>query len=326
MELREPPRPRPQGVADRLTRGLLVAVLAAVAVVIALLAGGREGERGRPPAARRELASRLLAAGALDEAAAQYDRYLDAAEVEPGARGAISYSVGVAYLEAGRPEEALRWLYEAQGSADPDLAGKVAPKLVHALERLGRTHAARAVLAASSELPEAGEPARHAETDPVVARIGDDEIRRSEVDRALDDLPPEMAAAAAEPAQRAALLERYVADELLWRKAKRLEYDRDPEVLRRQERVLRQLAVSRFVEKEVASRIEVDEADLRNHFEAHRDRFAKAGEEPDFEKLRPAIERDYRQRKLQSAYEELIAGELAAADVELFPERMRDGG
>ena len=146
----------------------------------------------------------------------------------------------------------------------------------------------------------------------------------------LDDLPPEVAASVSGPEQRAALLRRYVAEELLWRKALKLEYDKDPEVRRRQEALRRQLIVDRLVQKEVFDKIELDPADLRNYFEANRERYrqpgadGKPGAELTFEQARQAAERDYRLGKMQSAYESMLETELAADAVELFPERMSD--
>jgi hypothetical protein len=132
----------------------------------------------------------------------------------------------------------------------------------------------------------------------------------------------------ASPEARARYLEQYVADELLWRKAIRLEYDQDPEVLRQQQALFKQLVVSRFAEQEVLRGIEVDEADLRNHFEANRGRFEPSGKQGEgapelrFEEVRPAVERDYRRMKMQSAYQDLIDSELAAQEVQLSPEKM----
>jgi hypothetical protein len=127
---------------------------------------------------------------------------------------------------------------------------------------------------------------------------------------------------------RTRFLEQYVADELLWRKAIKLEYDKDPEVLRRHDELLKQLVVSRFAEREVLSQIEVDEADLRNHFEANRPRFTppapdgQKAPEPTFDEVRAVVERDYRRMKMQSAYQALIDSELAAQEVELMPEKL----
>ncbi len=330
MELRPPrlpPPPSPPAPGRRLVPALLVANLVAVILVgVAVLITPRP----RPAAAERgerhrEVASRLKAAGALDEAARRYERYLESADAPPEARAGVAYSLGTTYLELGEYERALGWLFEAEEAAAPELSAEIGKKIVHCLERLGRPLAASAALAARVELqPEAA--ARPA-SDPVVAVIGEREVRRSEVERALDDLPPALAAGYDAPAERARWLEKYVADELLWLKAVKLELDRDPAVLRGQEAISRQLAISRLVEKELVEKMTVDEADLATWFEAHRDRYrqgGEGGEEPRLEKVRPAVERDYRLYKLESGYRQMIEAELTAAGVELFPERMKD--
>jgi tetratricopeptide (TPR) repeat protein len=330
MELREPPRTTSQPPVDPLVRPLLlVNLLLLFALGAWLLLRPATDPRSASDEHRREVASKLKAAGVLDEAAELYEQYLLETDTPSDSRGRIAYSLGTSYLESGRYEKALRWFYEAESLGVGDLSGELGAKIVHALERLGRYHAAQAALGASVSLD--SEPVQHPEGDPVVAKIDGTEIHRSELDRALQDLPPELARGFASPEARAELLKKYVADELLWRKATKLEYDQQPDVRRQHAALLKQLTVSRFVEREVLSKIEVDEADLSNYFEANRKRYqipAQEGEpaEPrSFEEARALVERDYRRLKMQTAYQELIDSELATAEVELYPERMTDG-
>jgi hypothetical protein len=316
---------------DSLARGLLVANLVAVlAVGLFLVFRGSPGPDQEAAEQAREVASKLKAAGALEQAAVLYERYLSVADIEPESRARIAYSVATAYLREADYERALRWLYEAETIGAGELAGEVSQKIVHCLERLGRHHAAQAALDSGSRRADASSPVQRAADDPVVARIDQEEIHRSEVLRALDALPPEMAPSLSDPSQRQELLRQFVAEELLWRKAAKLEYDQDPEVQRRHAALLKQLAVGRFVEQEVVGKIEVDEVDLRNFFEANQERYQqKESEEappqtPTFEQARPAVERDYRMSKIQAAYNEIIESELSTADVELHPERLQD--
>ncbi len=337
MELRRPPHtdegPRP----DRTVRILLVLNLLLLLGLGAWLYSRSEGGTSPAEAERdRQVASKLKAAGAFDEAASLFEKYLGSGQSSGEARAKIAYSLGTTYLDRGQYERALRWYYEAEALGAGSLAGEVGQKIVHCLERLGRHHAAKAAL--SSRVQLAADPVQRSEADPIVARIGENEIRRSEVERTLDDLPPEAARAFADPARRGELLKKYVADELIWRKATRLQYDDDPEVRQRHAALLKQLAVSRFVEREVLGKIEVDEADLKTYFEANAARYQESSGGPDgpnqagqgagdrpplsFEQMRSAVERDYRIFKMQAAYNSMIEAELATDDVELFPERM----
>lgn len=331
MELRRPPLPEASRGPDRVVRGLLALVLVALAAIAALVWLRPAGER--PPDAERvrELAASLMAAGALDEAALQYERYLEAAPLGGPERARIAFSLGSSFLEQGRYESALRWLYQAELDGAGELADELGRKIVHALEGLGRPHAAQAALDARVELGAAGDGPVRPASDPVVARIGDEEIRRSQVERALDELPPELARSFAAPHERRQFVHQYVADELLWRRARKLEYDRDPEVRRLHQAALRRLAVARLVEEELVAGLEVDAADLENYFAAHRDRYrVPSGDEGEprqlgFEEARAAVERDYRLSKLEAGYRELVDRELATAGVEIYAERMTAG-
>jgi len=327
MELREPPLSRTESRVDWLSRGLLLVVLLLVVALGMVLISSSTGTDGSQEAEQiREVAARLQAAGALDEAALQYERYLEVGHAKREARAGIAVSLGNNYLETGRYERALRWFYEAETLGAGEINEELAGKIVRTLERLGRSFAAQAALSSRAGLVDT-DVERPAD-DPVVARIGSDEIRRSEVERALDDLPPEVATQMASNEARASFLEQYVANELLWRKAIKLEYDRDPAVLHQRDALFKQLVVSRFAEREVSSQIEVDEADLRNHFNANKGRFTspatdgQAASEPTFEEARPAVERDYRLMKMQSAYQALIDNEMAAQEVELDVEKL----
>ncbi len=324
MELRPPPSTTPAPGPDRAVRGLLILNLVGLLALGAFLYLRSGAARSADPQASehaREVASKLKAAGALDEAAALYKVYLETTGAPDETRASVAYSLASTYLDDGRYEKALRWFYEAESLGVGELSDQLAKKVVHTLERLGRYHSAKAVLDSRVALDQ-GPAAARSEDDPVVARIGDEEIPRSRVLGLLDELPPEAAAQLQGGPQRAELLKKYVADELLWRKAVKLEYDRDPQVRRSYEALLKQLAISKFVEREVVSKIEIDPADLQNFFEANRAKYEKEGET--LEQMPPEVERDYRMSKVQSAYQEVIDTELATEDVQLFPERMAD--
>jgi tetratricopeptide (TPR) repeat protein len=275
----------------------------------------------------REVAGKLKAAGALDEAAALYEQYLGSTSAPVATRASIAYSLGTTYMDRGRYERALRWLYEAEVLDSGELSPELGQKIVHSLERMGRYHSAQAAL--DSRVQFAPQKTERPADDPVVARIGESEIHRSDVERALDDLPPDLARSLAAPEAQQEFLRKFVADELLWRKASKLEYPDDPEVRRRHAALLKELVVGKFVEREILAKIEVDEADLRTYFEANRQRYEQKQEgettrQPAFEEVRPLVERDYRLFKMQAVYQTVIEAELAAEEVEVYPERMLD--
>lgn len=272
MDLRAPPSNESPKRAGR-SLGAVIALQGVLIVLVGALIAmqlGRQEPTGNADRVRK-VASQLKAGGALDQAAELYERYIDDEAQAPDARAKVAYSVGTIYLEQGRYERALRWFYEAEALGAGELQQEVGEKIVHSLERLGRVHAARAALAARTQLePEA---VTRPTDDPVVARLGNDEIHASDLQRALDDLPPQVAEQFSQPAQRETFLRKYVADELIWRKAQKLEYDEDPDVRRRLNLLFKQLVIEAFVGKEILGKIEVDPADLKTYHAANRQRY-----------------------------------------------------
>ncbi|MEM7481359.1 MAG: hypothetical protein AAF481_09310 [Acidobacteriota bacterium] len=338
MELREPPRPRrAAGATGRnllLFNTVLLALLLAALVWLRFDLAGPGGD-GAAAQLDRATAAKLKAAGLDDQAAHLYERALSAGEGSAGERAEIAHGVGATYLDQGRCEEALRWLYQAEtllegadGEVRDRIGGPVAEKIVACLERLGRSLAAKSALAASTRLapPTA---ATDTASNPVVARIGERELRRSDVDAALELLPPAARAQLTATAEgRAELLRKVVADDLLLAKAERLGLDDDPQIRRQAEEMRKQAVLAAFIDREVVSKITVDAADLENFWTAHQDQWTnpETEETPELEEVRSAVEAAYRRQKAESAYREMVTEALAGAEVELHPERLAAEG
>ena len=321
MELREPPQKSVNSSSSPNSRGLRGLQILCLVMLGLLLVRSFSGidKNTIPDGDRvREVAGKLRAAGALNEAAKLYETLLTDPSMKPQTMAKIAYSLGSLYLAEGQIERALRWFYESENLGPGALANDVAAKIVHCLERMGRVHLAQAALDARIKLDTS--TAKRSEEDPVVASVGNREIHASEVHRALESLPPHLAQQFSGSQGRNAFLKKFVADELLWRKAKKLQYDRDPEVTRRLEAAGKQLAVGLFLEREVASKITIKEPDLKTYFEANKTRYDQKGQGVSFEKVKDQVASDYRIWKLQTAYQELVEEQLKAADVQLFSE------
>ena len=320
MELRSAPTPQPPSPRSPFTALLVVSNLLLASVAgYALVQGTPAAEAVSDTESLRKVASKLRAAGATDEAAALYAKVLTSPDAQPK-RAQIAFSLGEMYLESAQYEKALRWFYEAELSQPKALRADIAQKIVHCLERLGRVHAARAALSGSVNL-ETNEVQR-AEGDPTVATIANRDIPYSEVQRAIDDLPPEYSKQFDQKKGKEMFLRKFVADELLWRKAQKLEYDRDPDIQRQLTMLHKQIVVAKFVEQEVMSKIQIDPTDVRNYYEANKERFKKDDKEIPFEQAISQVEGAYRMMKFQAAYAELVESELSTGDVQVFADRL----
>ncbi len=283
------------------------------------------GTIGPDPVVWRRIGSKLSSVGVGEEAARYYARYLDHASVPPATRAQVCLAIAQSLKEDGRLEEALGYLYQVEELAPKSNAAREAGALVvEVLDRLGRSQAAQTALSSRSKLDRDTTPSSDA--GPVVARIGDREITRAEIDEAMVDLPPNVRSRLQEGGQLQAFLSQYVAQELLYDKAVKRGLDKDPRMRRQFEQLRKQMVVNRLIEEQLKDRVRADEQDLRNYFQAHLDRFAHDGAEPPaYEEVREQVLQAYLSEKAQALGQELLKEALAAQEVQLFPEALGGG-
>jgi peptidyl-prolyl cis-trans isomerase C len=220
----------------------------------------------------RELANKLKSVGLAREAISQYEQYFTTASLDKKTRANLAYTIGELYLEEDNYEKALSWLYRVE-MIDPEtsLKSEVGSKIVHCLETLGKFHAAEYALASRSAPPEMqGKELKGSKT---VAEIGERKITLREIDEALDELPPWMKEQFKGKEKKVEFMKKFVADELLYRKAKKLEYDKDGELRKKTAQLMRQLMTNKILEDELKNKVTIEEDDLKNYFKANQDRY-----------------------------------------------------
>ncbi len=220
----------------------------------------------------RELANKLKSVGIADEAIKQYENYFNTTQVDKRTRSNLAYTLGKLYLEESNYERALSWFYRVD-MIDPEtpLKSEVGSKIVHCLEMLGKFHAAEYALEARSSLEENQQGELKGGT--LVAEIGSRKITLREVDEALDALPPWMKEQFKGSEKKLEFMKKYVSDELFYRKAKKLEYDKDGELRKKTADFMKQLMISKVLEEELKDKITVEEDDLKNYFKANQERY-----------------------------------------------------
>lgn len=279
---------------------LTILVFLAAGLVAMLFLGDRpssgaetQGVRGE---GRRDLAGKLLSAGLKGKAIEQYELYLAEADLAPDRRAKIAFTLGTLSMEEGDYEDALSWLYQVE-MLDPktELAPEAGSKIVACLERLGRFAQAQYSLDARSSLDKADRD--EFKGDEVVARLGNDLITMEELDEAIDAMPEWMRTAVEDPAQKRAFLEQYVAEELIYQKAKRLELDKDPSVRKQAERATRQLMIQKVLEDEIKAKVKISDDEVDLYYRAHPDRY---GEKEAFKIRMMKVDADRLQRVRQA--------------------------
>lgn len=220
----------------------------------------------------RELANKLKSVGIADEAIKQYENYFNTTQVDKRTRSNLAYTLGKLYLEESNYERALSWFYRVD-MIDPEtpLKSEVSSKIVRCLEMLGKFHAAEYALEARSSLEENQQGELKGGT--LVAEIGSRKITLREVDEALDALPPWMKEQFKGSEKKLEFMKKYVSDELFYRKAKKLEYDKDGELRKKTADFMKQLMISKVLEEELKDKITVEEDDLKNYFKANQEHY-----------------------------------------------------
>ncbi len=268
-----------KGAANTQSILLSVLVAALLTAVAYLLLSGTSGSGPYPAntwqgdgSIHRELASKLKSVGLNREAIKAYEDFFYTAQLDKRTRANISYTVGKLYMEEGNYEEALSWLYRVD-IIDPDtpLKSELNSKIVHSLEELGRFHAAEYALDARSTL--AGNPEEEQKGETVVAEIGSSKITLSQVDEALQELPPWVQEQFKTKEQRVEFLKKFVADELFYRKAQKLEYDKDTALRKKTALFMKQQMINRVLEEELKDKTALQEDDLTNYFEANKEHY-----------------------------------------------------
>ncbi|MBW1838677.1 MAG: peptidyl-prolyl cis-trans isomerase [Deltaproteobacteria bacterium] len=269
---------RERKVFDAKSLFFSVAVLILFAVLVILILYSKEGNFAHILSMKeehnihRELANKLKSVGITEEAIKQYENYFNTAQVDKKTRSNLAYTLGKLYLEEGNYERALSWFYRVD-MIDPEtpLKSEVGSKIVHCLETLEKFHAAEYALETRSSLEENQDG--ELKGGKLVAEIGNRKITLREVNEALDALPPWMKEQFKGSEKKLEFMKKYVADELFYRKAKKLEYDKDGELRKKTADFMKQLMINKILEDEIKDKITVAEDDLKNYFKANQDRY-----------------------------------------------------
>ena len=245
--------------------GLCVAI---AAVVMVYTAGSRTATGQAWTAEnQREFANKLKSAGLTRQAAQEYEQYIQSARLEPKQLAGLCYTIGKMCMEAGDYEKALAWLYRVE-LADPQTSLKVelGSSIINCLERTGRHSAAEYALAKRTSA--ADNATRTNGT--VVAEIGQDKVYLEDINESFDNLPDWMRKQFEGKQAKAEFAKKYIADELFFRRALKLELDKDADIRKKVKMAQRELMVNRVLESELKEKIKIEEDDLKNYFDARK--------------------------------------------------------
>jgi hypothetical protein len=315
LKLREP------GDQDGRTGKTLLRVCGAVlllacAILVLQVAGmiGKDRYGGGLPAGRLEaLALRLEKQGLPVAAARAWEEYLEASDVGAEKRARIWYRIGTIRQEAGLYEEALNAYYRSESHASvKELEPEISRLVAECLESLGKYAALSSELERRTAVPGSAQPGSE-----VLAEIGDRKITRADLDMMIEaevDAQLSQLAGGLNPEERAAQkemalenirkqggyaqwLDRFLAEELLYRRAleEKLHENAEYRVISRN--LDRKLLAQRLLDRAVSAEVSVTPEEMKAYYDANPSEFEKDGKLEPFEEVQERIYMTIRSRK-----------------------------
>lgn len=220
---------------------------------------------------RLDYANLLFAKNLKQEAILAFKEYMGECPAKKEERAQLFFRIGSIYMNLGKYERALANFYKAE-LLDEGLSSELSPRIVEALEKLGYTTQAQYELKKRVSLKEPKESKQAR----VVARVGEREIRESEIDELLKDIPEEVRNLYGKN-NREMFIREFVKEEALFRKAKRLGLDKDPEIRKKIEALTRTILAGSLLKREVSDKIKIKDSELKLYYEAHKEEFARPG-------------------------------------------------
>lgn len=216
-----------------------------------------------------DYAHALLTKGLVREAAAAFENYLTKSTAKSDKLAQIGYRLGTIYMDLLEYEKALATFYKAELlSANSSFKEEMNQKIVVALENLGMSSQAQYELEARTSVGNMKK-----KEGSVVARIGKDTITDAEIDRALNQLPAALRKQFEGGENRLKVIRDYVAQEVLYRKARRLGYDKTPEIREAVEATKKQIAVQKLLQEKIEKEVNIDGNDVERFYQAQKQQY-----------------------------------------------------
>lgn len=267
---------------------------------------------------RKKLAGELHDNGLYQGAIDEYQALLNEPGLDHATRGNINYLIGRIYFnDLNDYKNAAAYFVRAK-TFDPEgsYVNEASRQLIASLEKIGRVVDAKRQLDKAVDLDADQRPAG----DVQVARIDDEPIWLSEVDNSIQKLPPQMQKQFVTPVAKRDYVHNYVGAELMYRAAKREGYGDDPEIIKKQDDMLRQLILEKYIVDKVMPEVKIDSLDVRNFYEANKN--ARYVGRP-YDSVKADVFMDYQNEKAQAAFSDYLNQLASKENVRFFEENIR---
>lgn len=264
------------------------------------------------------LAGELIDNNLYPAAIEEYQKILNYPDVDVATRANINYLIGKVYFEQVGDYENAAAYYIRSRELDPkgSFVETANRNLVTAFEKMGHVVDARRELKNLTDI-DATKPEKG---DVVVAKVGDQNIYLSEINRQIQLLPPQVQKEFATKAGKKKFLDQYVGMQLLFRAAERENYGSDPEIIRQKQELYKKLMVEKYMTEKVSPTIKIDSLDVKNFYAAHKaDRYNNAP----FDSVMTQVFYDYQGEKGNQAISGYVDRLARAEQVQILEQNIR---
>ncbi len=259
----------------------------------------------------QRLAATLEANGLYDQALTAYDKYREAANLSPAADANLHYHQGeICETKLLDRKAALgHYLMAKELYPKAEWAPDAEKKIVGLLEGMGRSLDAQNRLSEATAL----EPAKTTPAGKVVAKLGEREITMTELDQAIQELPPDAQKQLAAPQAKRQYLDQYLLEQMLYDSAMRQGLAEKPELKQRFEAIRRSLLAQMVYAEEMQNRIKISPEEVDKYLAEHQDKVKDreaAGQQLQKEKeaqARQALEDELRKLQDIKIYEDAFS-------------------
>ncbi|MBN1410277.1 MAG: hypothetical protein JW969_05495 [Spirochaetales bacterium] len=269
----------------------------------------------------KDLALKYQKQGLVESAAETWTDYISISNPDPRDKAAIVYTIGKIYQEAGNYEKALEYYYKSEAIyRHEDLAREISLKVQECLENLGKFAALREELA--SRVGETEET----KADDVVAEIGPEKITKADLDQkieqqinlqlsfysaymdqeAINRQKEQLFRQYASDEGRFKMLNQYIVEELLYRKAREEKLADVPETRALLTAMEKQLLAQSLLTGQFKDKINLTETDIKNYYEANRADYIKEGQQKSFDDVKQEVYQALRSAKEKEIEQALI--------------------
>jgi len=295
---------------------LLLINLALVAVMFIL---ANTGYGDQDYTMEKNLAGELIDNNLYQAAIDKYKKILIQPDLDKETRANINYLIGKVYYDNLFDYENAASHYVIARSLNPEgsFYNEAGKNLIASLEKMGRLIDAKRELDKSVNI-DSIYSANEDET--MIAKIGEEPIFLSQLESEMQKMPADVQKEFIGTGGKKKYLNQFIGFELMYRAALREGFDRDAELLKRKEEVVRQLLIEKYIYDKVLPEINIDTADVRNFYLANK---SVKYEDKSYEEVRNQVVMDYQQEKAQQAFTDYVGRLSAVEKVQVFEENIK---